>query len=115
MYHSFYYPDDVDARVPYVAPLNFGVEDERIYAFLDQVGSSGERRKVRKFQKLALKNQDKYLDAFKKLSEENFIDHLGVQIGDNGMIFDIYLKGYQHSSVNAHVCCNKNGIYNGVG
>lgn len=70
MYHSFYYPDDVDARVPYVAPLNFGVEDERIYAFLDQVGSSRERRKVRNFQKLALKNQDKYLEAFNTLSEE---------------------------------------------
>ncbi len=28
IYHSFYYPDDVDVRVPYVAPLNFGLEDE---------------------------------------------------------------------------------------
>ena len=70
MYHSYYYPEDVDARVPYVAPLNFGVEDERIYSFLDNVGSSGERRKVRNFQKLALKKQDKYLDAFKKFSDE---------------------------------------------
>jgi hypothetical protein len=69
MYHSYYYPEDVDARVPYVAPLNFGVEDERIYTFLDQVGSSAERRKVYKFQKLALKNQDKYLEAFKEFSE----------------------------------------------
>jgi hypothetical protein len=41
MYHSYYYPGDVDVRVPYVAPLNFGVEDERIYSFLDQVGSPG--------------------------------------------------------------------------
>lgn len=70
MYHSYYYPDDVDARVPYVAPLNFGVEDERIYTFLDQVGSARERRKVRNFQKLALKNQEQYLEAFKKLSEK---------------------------------------------
>ena len=70
MYHSYYYPEDVDARVPYVAPLNFGVEDERIYSFLDNVGSSGERRKVHNFQKLALKKQDKYLDAFKKFSDE---------------------------------------------
>lgn len=70
MYHSFYYPEDVDVRVPYVAPLNYGLEDERIYSFLDQVGSPGERRKVEKFQKMALKNQEEYLDAFIALSED---------------------------------------------
>ena len=70
MYHSFYYPEDVDVRIPYVAPLNYGLEDERIYTFLDQVGSPKERRKVKKFQSLALKNQEKYMDAFKALSDE---------------------------------------------
>jgi len=70
MYHSYYYPEDVDVRVPYVAPLNFGLEDERIYSFLDDVGSSGERRKVKNFQKMALKNQEQYLDAFKAFSED---------------------------------------------
>ena len=70
MYHSFYYPEDVDVRVPYVAPLNYGLEDKRIYSFLDQVGSPGERRKVEKFQKMALKNQEDYRDAFIALSKE---------------------------------------------
>jgi hypothetical protein len=70
MYHSFYYPEDVDIRVPYVAPLNFGLEDERIYSFLEDVGSAGERRKVKKFQKMALRNQDQYLDAFIRFSED---------------------------------------------
>ena len=70
MYHSFYYPDDVDARVPYVAPLNFGLEDERIYSFLDQVGKPAERNRVRRFQKMALKNQEKYMEAFREFSED---------------------------------------------
>ena len=70
IYHSYYYPEDVDVRVPYVAPLNFGVEDERIYSFVDHVGSPKERRKVKKFQKMALKNQEDYLDAFKAFSEK---------------------------------------------
>ncbi|MEA3460702.1 MAG: S28 family serine protease [Bacteroidota bacterium] len=70
MYHSYYYPEDVDVRVPYVAPLNFGLEDERIYSFLNHVGSPGERRKVERFQKMALKNQEKYLDAFISFSED---------------------------------------------
>lgn len=70
MYHSYYYPDDVNVRVPYVAPLNFGLEDERIYSFLDQVGPSRERRKIKRFQKMALKYQASYLPAFKKFSKE---------------------------------------------
>jgi hypothetical protein len=70
MYHSYYYPGDVDVRVPYVAPLNFGVEDERIYSFLNQVGSPGERRRIRRFQKMALKNQELYLPAFREFSQE---------------------------------------------
>lgn len=69
MYHSYYYPEDVDIRVPYVAPLNFGLEDERIYSFLDNVGTPKERKKIEKFQKMALKNQERYLDAFKTFSE----------------------------------------------
>jgi len=71
IYHSFFYPDDVDARVPYVAPLNFSIEDERIYSFLDQVGRASQRRKVKRFQKTALKHQERYLSAFKEFSVRN--------------------------------------------
>ncbi len=70
MYHSYFYPDDVDVRIPYVAPLNYGVEDKRIYTFLDQVGKPGDRRKVQRFQKMALKHQEKYLPAFEEFSEK---------------------------------------------
>lgn len=70
MYHSFYYPDDVDVRVPYVAPLNFSVEDERIFTFLENVSTPKERRKVKRFQKMALKYQDRYLPAFREFSDE---------------------------------------------
>jgi len=70
MYHSYYYPEDVDVRVPYVAPLNFGLEDRRIYSFLDHVGSARERRKVLRFQKMALKKQEVYLEAFRSFSED---------------------------------------------
>lgn len=69
MFHSYYYPEDVDVRVPYVAPINFAVEDERIYTFLDQVGSARDRAKVKRFQKIALKYQDRYIPAFREFSE----------------------------------------------
>lgn len=70
MYHSYYYPEDVDVRVPYVAPINYGVEDKRIYSFLDQVGSKGDRTKVKRFQKNALKYQERYIPAFREFSEK---------------------------------------------
>jgi hypothetical protein len=70
IYHSYYYPRDVDVRVPYVAPLNYTVEDERIYTFLDQVGDKRVRRKIWKFQRMVLKNQNKYLPAFRQFSEK---------------------------------------------
>jgi len=71
IYHSFYYPDDVDVRIPYVAPLNYTVEDDRIYSFLDHVGSARDRRKVRRFQKMALKYQERYLPAFNDFSDQH--------------------------------------------
>lgn len=70
MYHSFYYPDDVDVRMPYVAPLNKSVEDKRIYSFLDQVGSKECRKRIYRFQKNALKHQEDLLPAFKNFSEQ---------------------------------------------
>lgn len=45
-----YFPDDVDFSVPYVAPLNRGVEDGRHEIFLEKVGTKAERKKIRDFQ-----------------------------------------------------------------
>ncbi|RMF21741.1 MAG: hypothetical protein D6765_15235, partial [Bacteroidetes bacterium] len=36
--YRYFYPEDVDASVAYVAPVNHSVEDPRIYAFLRTVG-----------------------------------------------------------------------------
>jgi len=70
LYHSYYYPGDVDVRVPYVAPLNYSVEDNRIYTFLDNVGPDRYRRKISRFQQMALKYQERYLPAFREFSDE---------------------------------------------
>ena len=34
MFHRYFYPEDVDISVPYVAPLNFSTEDQRFIHFL---------------------------------------------------------------------------------
>ncbi len=61
VFYRYFYPDDVDVSVPYVAPLNLSTEDERIYAFLDTVGTDECRKKIQDFQKAVLKKRDEIL------------------------------------------------------
>lgn len=70
MFHRYYYPDDVDVSVPYVAPLNFGPEDERMEPFLENVGTAECRDMVFRFQKLALEKYDDLFPLFLKFGEE---------------------------------------------
>lgn len=70
MFHSFYYPDDADIRVPYVAPLNFGPEDPRIYTFLDTVGSDFCRERVFDAQMEILRNREIYYPMMLEMTEK---------------------------------------------
>ena len=65
MYHRAYFPDDVDATVGYVCPLNFSIEERRCYEFLDQVGSEVCRKRIHDFQEMLLCNKEKYFQAFR--------------------------------------------------
>ncbi|MBN2891040.1 MAG: hypothetical protein JXL97_04160 [Bacteroidales bacterium] len=57
--YRFFFPDDVSASVPYVAPHTFAREDDRVLTFLaDEVGSNECRNKVIKFQHDVLANKD---------------------------------------------------------
>lgn len=70
MFHSYYYPDDVDVRVPYVGPLNFGPEDPRMYEFLANVSTPECRQRVFDFQKLALGKFDVLFPMLQLLATE---------------------------------------------
>jgi hypothetical protein len=56
--HNALYPKDAVASVPYVAPLNFAREDDRIYSFLKSVGTARQRNQIETFQKLCLSKKD---------------------------------------------------------
>ncbi|MFH1198414.1 MAG: S28 family serine protease [bacterium] len=64
MYHRRFYPDDVDASVPYVGPLAFAPADDRVHTFIDNVSTRECRKKVHDFQALALKNRDELIKIF---------------------------------------------------
>lgn len=65
IFYRYFYPNDVDVSIPYVAPLNTDFEDKRIYAFLDTVGTDECREKIYAVQKKLLKNKKEVLDKLK--------------------------------------------------
>ncbi len=65
------YPDDVDFSVPYVAPLNFGIEDGRHEPFINKISNKKDRKKVEDFQLLILKRRDSIFPLFEDFCKKN--------------------------------------------
>ena len=59
IFYKYFYPDDVDVAIPYVAPVNHSDEDSRIYSFLDSVGSEDCRNDIYNYQVRLLRGADK--------------------------------------------------------
>jgi len=71
VYHRWLYPDDVDASVAYVCPLNFGVEDGRHEPFIANVPGTPElRQRILDFQTEILKNRDTLLPKLDSLCKQ---------------------------------------------
>lgn len=61
IFYRYFYPNDVDVSIPYVAPINNGLEDRRIYNFLDTVGTDECRAKIKAIQKRILSDREESL------------------------------------------------------
>ena len=66
MAHRRFFPNNVDASVCYVGPLNFKREDPRVYQFLKTVATQADRAKVEAFQTLCFKNRAALLELMKQ-------------------------------------------------
>lgn len=73
LYHRYFFPNDVDASVPYVAPVNLAQEDPRIYIFLNSVGTEECREKIKKFQRAFLSKRDEVRTLLMKDAEQQNI------------------------------------------
>ncbi len=81
IFHRRYYNNDVDASVPYVAPLNLEEDDRRIYTHLEIIGSKECRDKILAYQKKLLKNKAEIIPlmkAYAKANDKSF-DYLGYE------------------------------------
>lgn len=91
IFHRYFFYDDVDVSVPYVAPLNIAQEDPRIYSFLRSVGTEECRENMIDFQREVLKRADDLVPLFKEES-----DKLGYtySIGNDRFVFEYVVLEY---------------------
>lgn len=71
IFYRYFYPEDVDVSVPYVAPLNFSDADPRIHNFLRNIADTDCRNKVLDFQKNLLIKRDSIQPLFEEYCAEN--------------------------------------------
>ena len=70
MIHRRYFPNNVDASVCYVGPLNFQREDPRVFKFLKEVSTPENRAKIKAFQNLCFENRPELLEMMKTAAIE---------------------------------------------
>ena len=71
LFYRKYYPDDVDATVAYVAPINPEQENRNINKFISsEVGTKKCRKRIEDFQLLLLDKEKELLPIVKKYSEK---------------------------------------------
>lgn len=83
IYYKYFYPNDVDASVPYVAPINKTYEESRIYNFLDTVGTEDCRNKIKEFQLLVLKNRKKIMPLLKFYNKGAYAQYTNLTFGES--------------------------------
>ena len=70
MMFKAYYPEDIEVAIPYVAPLNLGKVDPRIYTFLENVGTQEERDKALDYQVTMFERKKELMPAMEAWAEQ---------------------------------------------
>lgn len=91
--YRYFYPDDVDASVPYVAPMPNDIEDKRIYAFLDTAGGASCVKKIRNVQMFLLQHEK---EALQKIPVAEKSLHY-TSVGGVGDAFEYVVMEYPFS------------------
>ncbi|MFC2084346.1 S28 family serine protease [Bacteroidota bacterium] len=104
MYHRKFFPDDVDATLTYVAPLNYSDRDERVYEFIDNVSTPECRKKVEEFQNLVLQNKSDLLPLFKSHSDSSNLTYkIGLEAAFEYVVLEYSFAYWQWSDGNCEL------------
>ncbi len=97
IYFRYFYPNDVDATVAYVAPINFALEDPREEEFLNNVGDEITRDKIFSFQKRLFEKKKMLLPEFEKRTAQNneTFNRLGIEAAFDQLILEYPFSFWQ--------------------
>ncbi len=100
LFYKTFYPNDVDASVPYVAPINLAQEDPRIYAFLKNAGDEECRRKIREYQIALFKREDELLPYIKEMTDKRkMVFSMGIETAYEYAILEYEFAFWQYGAV----------------
>jgi hypothetical protein len=100
LFYRYFYPDDVDASVPYVAPVNLSQEDPRILAFLNTVGTQEQRDRIREFQIAMLKREKEILPLVDSLARRSKLTFsLGKELAYEYCVLEYPCSFWQYGSL----------------
>jgi hypothetical protein len=91
IFHRYFFNDDVDVSVAYVAPLCLSQEDPRIYSFLNSVGTEDCRTKMIEFQREVLNRYENLIPMLKNYAEEKGYTY---SLGNDRFIFEYIVLEY---------------------
>jgi hypothetical protein len=86
LYYKYFYPQDVDLSLPYVAPLDNSLEDKRLYHFFDTIGTAGCRNKIFQLQVFLLQHEKEAVEKLKWYSKGAHLHYS--YTGDIGKSFE---------------------------
>ena len=69
IFYRYYYPEDVDVSIPYVAPLKKEYEDKRLYKFINSIGTDECRNDIIAFQRELLEKRNEIIPLLKYYSK----------------------------------------------
>ena len=91
IFHRYFFNNDVNVSVPYVAPLSIAQEDPRIYSFLNSVGTEDCRNKMIDFQKEVLLRADELIPMFLEFAADKGYTY---SLGIDRFIFEYVVLEY---------------------
>lgn len=72
LYQEYFYPEDIDVTIAYVAPINLAMEDTRVPAYLsDSISTPEARTRMLNCQRAILERRDEIMPLVLKDMEEN--------------------------------------------
>ncbi len=96
IFHRYFFPNDVDVSIPYVAPLNYSDKDERVFLFLDTVGTPECRQRIYQFQIELFKRKHRLLDMFQsEMKSRNWTFAMGIDSAFDLSVFEFSFAWWQ--------------------